>query len=329
MGKPFLPVLALCAAFGATAAQAQHSAADYDLFVLGNMTSLSSDTEGRAAVGGNATVSHYSFGARLPDNPSGYSLVVGGDLNADSGSTKGAMVVGGTASFTSWDSAGLAAPGTALPVDFSAESIRLTALSGALANYANTGSVTYEKWGAADGTHSYQITLTGTQAGLNVFTIDGTKFSDANTFTLDLTEGATALINVTGLDVSFHGGMSVGNASNVLWNFADTTNLTFYDANIDGSILAPLAAYTGTAPVLGQMIVGSFDGRNGQYTQVNRAPYTGGLLTIDPIPHNPPSYPGDEVTLGVPEPASWMTMLVGFVLIGFAMRRTRGATRFV
>src|SRR6185295_12199182 len=55
------------------------TAGGFNLFVLGNLTQSGSDTEGRMAVGGNATLASYSVGARL----TGASdvLVVGGNLS--------------------------------------------------------------------------------------------------------------------------------------------------------------------------------------------------------------------------------------------------------
>lgn len=290
------------------------TAADYDLFVLGDMHSVGSDTEGRVAVGGNAYLQNYSVGAVL-QNPAGYSLVVGGNLTANGGSTNGGMVVGGTSSFSSWSMAGLAPAGTALPVDFSAEAIRLKALSATLAGYTVNGTTSYQNWGAPDGTHSYQITFTGANAGLNVFTVDGAKLSDGNTFTLDLAAGATALINVTGITNAISGGFAFGNPANVLWNFADTTSLSFKWTNMTGSVLAPKADYHGSAPIAGQLIVGSFTGQDWQVTQVNLGRFEGGLLDG-----------GDAAMPSVPEPASWLTMLVGFGMLGTVLRR-RSAVR--
>jgi PEP-CTERM motif len=53
--------------------------------------------------------------------------------------------------------------------------------------------------------------------------------------------------------------------------------------------------------------------------------YSTGHAPIVP-PLDPP--PGDDTTVGVPEPASWMTMVGGFGLIGGGLRRRRRATRF-
>lgn len=320
LGKLTILSLVAVTALSATAAQAQSSAADYNLFVLGDMHSVGSDTEGRVAVGGNAYLQNYSVGAAL-SNPSGASLVVGGNLTANGGSTNGGMVVGGTASFSNWSTSGLAPAGTASPVDFASEAIRLEALTTTLAGYTSNATTSYVNWG---GSHGGQLTLTGTNSGLNVFTVDASELSSSNTFNIYIPDGATALINVLGTDVTIgSGGFNVPTgASSILWNFADATSLSFLQTNMTGSVLAPNAAYYGSAPIAGQLIVGSFTGQDWQVTQVNHGTYSGNLLSMDPTPPvvTPPNG-GDQANLGVPEPASWSLMLLGFGATGFALRR--------
>jgi choice-of-anchor A domain-containing protein len=322
-----LPMLALAATFGANAADAQSSAADYNLFVLGDMRSVGSDTEGRVAVCGNAYLQNYSVGAPL-SNPTGYSLVVGGNLTANGGSTNGAMYVGGTSTFTSWSKAGLAPAGTADPVDFAAEAIRLKALTDTLADYVANGATNYVNWG---GSHGGQLTLTGANAGLNVFSVDAAQLSSSNTFNIHIPTGATALINVVGTAITIgSGGFNVpSGASSILWNFAEATSLSFVSTNMTGSVLAPNAAYYGSAPIAGQLVVGSFTGRDWNVTQVNRGNYSGNLLSLDPTPPVvvTPPHGGDDQTAPVPEPTSWATMLAGFGLVGTALRRARRAIR--
>jgi choice-of-anchor A domain-containing protein len=325
----FVALLALGAGGLAAAAQAD-TASDYNLFVLGDMTSIGSDTEGRVAVGGNAYLQSYSVGAKASAGTT--NLVVGGNLTANSGSTKGGTVVGGTATYSSWSKTGLAPSGTALPVDFASEAIRLKSLSTLLATYVPTSNVGYQNWGAPAGSHSYQITMNAVNAGVNVFTLDATKAADANTFTINLSPGATVLINVTGTtDILGSGGITIngGTGANVLWNFADATSLSFRSINMEGSVLAPLAAYSGGAPVAGQMIVGSFTGPTWNVSQINSSPYGGPLLSINPIPPAVP-HDGDDSSSepAVPEPTSWATMLIGFAMLGAVMRRRKAGTTF-
>jgi hypothetical protein len=52
--------------------------------------------------------------------------------------------------------------------------------------------------------------------------------------------------------------------------------------------------------------------------------YSTGHAPIVP-PLDPP--PGNDQTLDVPEPASWLTMVGGFALIGCALRRSKSSMR--
>lgn len=358
-------IKALLAAIGGSAlfvsapaaATSFETAADFNLFVIGNANVQGSDVEGRLAVGGDANLLPYTVNQAGP--ASGTNLVVGGNLTSTGGSIVGSAIVGGNATVSQTGSianltangnvavsntsigGNIAAGGTAtvssagvggtvsshqaaatLPVDFTAEATRLPALSTWLASYAPVGTTSTVDYG----THGTQITLTGATTGLNVFDIDGSQFTDTNTFTLNLQPGATALINISGTNGLFYNaGMTIngGNSSNVLFNFYEATSLNFYGAGISGSVLAPLAAYTptGYGVINGQVIVNSFSGSySGGATQVNKVLFAGDLLHLSaPVPPTAPSPP----TNAVPEPASWAMMLAGFGAIGVITRRRR------
>ncbi|THD57922.1 choice-of-anchor A family protein [Phenylobacterium sp.] len=286
-------------------------AQDYNLFVLGNMNMSSSDVEGRVAVGGNATLGSYSVGADA--SASTVNLVVGGNLTAHGGSTKGGTIVGGTTNYQNWSTAGLQPAGTALPVNFAAEATRLGQVSTLLSNYTPNGTVYVPPWGG-------QYTLTGASSGLSVFDISGSQLSHTNTLTINLTPGTFAVINVNGTADSFsNAGITIngGNASDVLWNFSDATTLSFSGISMQGSVLAPDAAYLGGWGQLnGELIVNSFSDTLGA-TQINDGnPFAGNLLGLDPAPPHVP---------GVPEPAVWALMILGFGFTGAALRRRRAA----
>ena len=71
-------------------------ASDYNLFVLKDIVQPSSDTEGKAAIGRDASFSNYSVGYKLP--PSGGTedvLIVGRKLTFTSGAVFGGNVVYG------------------------------------------------------------------------------------------------------------------------------------------------------------------------------------------------------------------------------------------
>lgn len=322
MSCRLVALLAASIAITAPSLAQADTAESFNLFVLGDMQGLNSATEGRVAVGGSASIQNYQIGAAgLADAA---NFVVGGSLNATSLQTKGQTIVGGTAT-TLWGSPNVQTPGTALPVDFAAEAIRLKALSAELAGVSANGATLYTlpAW-AQSGQHHQMIALTGTQAGLNVFDLDAVKLADASTFTIDLSPGSTALINVSGLSGAyFQTNFSItgGDASSLLWNFSEATSLSMYNtgSGFKGSVLAPLATYSpaGWGAIDGQLIVGSFLSNQGS-TRVNAVNFAGDLLKT-----KPPA-PISALAAAVPEPATWMTMILGFGLIG-AMLRLRNA----
>ena len=300
----------------AAAPAAAETAADFNLFVLEDFHAVGSDEEGRVAVGGNFYARGHSVGL-LADH-SLVNLVVRGDLDAKGGSAYGKTIVGGDVSTDdTWTPSEILPAGTPLPVDFDAEADRLRALSQTLAGYEATGTTLYEYCG------SCQITLTGTQSGLNVFTIDGAKLATTNTFNILLPEDGYALINVTGETGYFaNAGMFFNGqaidldhqdlGSRLFWNYAEATTLDFRGIAMAGSVLAPNAVYVGgPGVVFGQMVVKSFGGQDWNVTQINNVRDGTGLL-------NPP-------TPAVPEPGAWALMITGFGLAGAALRRRRYA----
>lgn len=287
------------------------TAADFNLFVLKDMTYRGSDTEGRVAVGGNANLTGYSVGALEPSNQ--VNLVVGGNLTTQGGSVTGKSIVGGTVSTMWYDASGIQPAGTPVPVNFAAEGTRLVALSDYLDTYANTGAVNSVCYGAP-GTNACQVTFNATAAGLNVFDIDTFLLSDTNTININLGAGSTVLINVSGTNVRLDGGMALngGGTSQVLFNFHQASSFVVGNMDLRGSALAPTAAYSGGGGVInGQLIVDSFTGDTWNWqvggTQVNKTKFAGNLLTISPAP----------------EPGAWALMITGFGLAGAMLRRRR------
>jgi choice-of-anchor A domain-containing protein len=292
---------------------------DYNLFVLGNMTAKGSDTQGKVAVGGNANLTSYAVGENTSGN--GASLVVGKTLTAVGGSTKGNVISGSSSSLTWYGASGTTTQNaTTLPVDFASEATRFNWLTGTLAGYANTGSVSTVDYSNPWYSHGVQMTLTGNKSGVNVFTIDAASLAKTNTFTLNLAAGSTALINVTGTSASLSDmGITIngGGADDVLWNFSQATSITLGGVGLQGSILAPKATYTGGngGSLNGQVVVGNFLGDWGTSTQVNYPLYSGTLLGLAPAVSTP--------TGAVPEVGTWAMMIVGFGLIGSIARRGR------
>ncbi len=295
-----------------TAAGAADAPSDYNLFVLDKADAKYSSVQGKVAVGGNAAFTGYSIGAGAAGGD--VNLVVGGNLKAMNGSTNGLTAVGGAASYSGWSASGLQPAGTALPVDFTAAADFLVKRAFELSSYGT---------GAAPGTlgtvtslyGNTQWVLNGAASGLSIFNLDAAAIRSSNTFTINLTPGATALINVTGDVASLTGGLVIngGTASDVLWNFHDASSLSFSGISMLGSVLAPNADYLGGwGQVHGSLMVRNFGDQKGATSLFSDGAYRGDLLQLEP-------------SLPVPEPATWLTMIGGLALVGAILRRRKAA----
>ena len=243
------------------------AAKDYNLFVILDATQPSSDTQGKAAVGRNASFGNYSVGDQLPPN-SGDVLVVGNNLTYTSGAVYNGNVVYGNT--TNLPISAVSISGTLRqdnPINFATAKVYLENLSTTLSAYAVNGT-TASQWGG--------ITLTGSDPYLNVFSILGSDLSTANNVTISVPNGSVVLVNISGTTVSWMGGLTVNGTAinNVLYNFYEATQLTIQGIDVKGSILAPLAAVNFAAGVQnGQMMCKSLTG-SGQF---NHAPFMGNI----------------------------------------------------
>ncbi len=266
-------------------------AKDYNLFVLNDLNQPSSDTQGKAAIGGNATLANYSVGDQLPDN-SGDVLIVGGHLQYTSGAVYNGNVVYGNT--TNLPIPAVSVEGTieqGNPIDFIAAKAFLENLSATLSGYAANGSTTMQ-WGG--------LVLNGTDPFLNVFAVNGSDLSSANNVSISVPNGSVVLVNVNGTTINWTGGLTVNGTAigNVLYNFYEATSMTIQGIDIRGSLLAPKAHINFAAGVInGQMICKSLEGMG----QMNLAPFIGNIpyekeviniasvhsvLTIDPVQNN-------------------------------------------
>ena len=265
-------------------------AGDYNLFAFGNVSRTNADTEGRLAVGGTATLTNFGVNDKMTgDGPAVAALVVGGNLDYTNGNVfHGSGFVGGTATTSGLGfanggslSANLGTGG--LPIDFVAAQADLTAKSSFYSTLAANGTAT-NNFG--------QLNLVGTDANLNVFDLAGSDLAGLNGFNLTAPTGSTVLVNVSGNPGAFTNyGMSlngVGN-SDVLFNFADATNLNLSGFDFRGSILAPGATLNFTnGQINGTTVVNEVAaGSSGEF----HVPGFGGELPPNQQPNAVPAPP--------------------------------------
>ena len=274
---------------------------DYNAFVIGSYNGHNSDVQGRLAAGGAVSLVHYGVATGLDASANGTdSLIVGGSLTATDGQLHyGNAVIGGASSLTRFSTPNGTVTGGS-PIDFAEQATLLGSLADSLGAMAANGTTTKE-WGG--------IKLLGTDAGLNVFTVQASDLRGANDFVITAPEGSQVLVNVVGGSASLQNmGFSVKGAaaSDVLLNFYQAGSLNLGGIGIQGSILAPDASVNfNNGQLNGLLIAANYNGGG----QLHDTGYTGDLLTV-------PSGP-------VPEPATWAMLIAGFGLVGTALRRAR------
>lgn len=295
-------------------------AADYNVFLFGDMNVWGSDSEGRIAVGGNIIrMSNYSIG--LLADPAEYSIVAGGNVNFGSGSvSNGGIFAEGdiqlshfyvhgkvTANGAISGATGGTIEGNVLPnapdvslIDFASEYSYLSSTSHALAAMAANGTTSVTPWKA--------ISLTGTE-DINIFNINGNDLSHAVSLTFNIGADDIAIVNVSGNSDTFKNfgifGYE-GRQGNILYNFYEADQLTIGGIGIAGSILAPDASVIfNPGHIDGTLIAHSLTG-NGQSNLY--------LFDHDLFNHDAPVQP-------VPEPAT--VILLGCGLAGIFIIRKK------
>ncbi|MDY7228197.1 choice-of-anchor A family protein [Hyalangium rubrum] len=208
---------------------------DYNLFLLEDYN-LGTDVEGKVAAGGNITMNNFAVGSRLPETDTANVLVAGGNLTLSNGAVWGEAAYGGTltADQTVLFPRGPATQGT--PIDFAARGNELRSLSSSLANLAVNGTTTLETWGG--------IMLRGTDANVNVFTVNASSFTGATLLYIEAPASSLAVVNIYGASAHFSAfghSFSGVDEHGVLYNFVDTTSITANGFGFWGTVLAPYA----------------------------------------------------------------------------------------
>jgi choice-of-anchor A domain-containing protein len=322
---------------------------EYNLVVLGDLKS-SSEVEGRTFVGGNLSgnsSNYYIKGNKAPASTAPGLTVVGsvsgGTKQLNNGS--GALIGGSMSS-------GLNLNGGAQTVTIGGSALNI---NGSKGSTVKIGGAAGGNMNANGGTIQSNQGLPGFSAGLQVQATDyalgvkdlsaylaGLTPTDQVSFPLQnriqfapsttngknlavfdlastsifnsvgeiqfLTKGFdTIIVNVGGADAkiakNFIGNNS-GLGQHVIWNFYEAQTIDFGANSFYGSVLAPYAAGKIGNFIEGSAVFGSLQ-QNGE---IHLGGYTGNLQVLQSM---------------VPEPATWAMMIVGFGLVGSAVRATR------
>jgi len=307
------------------------AAEGYNVFVFSSYsTSGWTDIEGSTAVGGSfASAGSMGFD-QTPGtaHPGIAGLVVGGSLALAGGQVNGDAWVGGATSSVNYGTftvtgnlhygsapAGnvnvfgtkTALNGNPLPIDFASAATSLTQLSNALTNMAANGTVTG---------NASSYALTATNCTLCVFNLTG---GSMHSMTISAPAGATVLINVSGTSNSFSNGSinyaGGASAANTIFNFGAATTLTTSSIGFNGSILAPLATFTGmNGNINGELIAKAVSGETAEFESGNIFRGSFGTSTTG------------ASGSATPEPTTWLSLLTALVAFaGFQKRRAKCA----
>jgi choice-of-anchor A domain-containing protein len=227
---------------------------------------------GSLAAGGGITLANYAVASQVTGVPSAAlnpaNIVVGGTLianNGNLGNGQGSVYFeNGAPQISNFTISGNAVNST--PFDFSTSQTYYQSAATALGALTANGTTQI-----CDGC----INFTGKSNTLNVFTVRGSDLANANEINITVPAGSAVVINVTGNNAKFQNGAVQENgvtAANVLWNFANPTNITLV-GSMDpmGTILAPFSTVIGGyGAMTGQLVAANFTG-NTSFTDVQYA----------------------------------------------------------
>jgi len=242
-------------------------AGDFNVFVLGDLQTQNSDTEGKMAVCGNASLTNYSIGGSVVGLMD--VLVVGGDVAYLNGTVYGNATFGGFGNFANVGFANGGVPYQAPAAVCSGAATTLAGLCTGLQSLPVNGTTTVQ-YGI--------VTFSGSDPLVNVFSVSAATIASANTLNVAIPAGATAIVNVGGVNGQFaFQGFQGHEPGKVLYTLCDAGSLVMNGVGVPASILAPNADVAfNNGQMDGQLIAGSLVG----YGEFHVSPFDGCL----PVP---------------------------------------------
>ena len=196
------------------------------------------ENEGKLATGGNATLSNFSLGTKLPGFAAFPNVtIIGGNLTYSSGSvTGGDAIVAGSCNVSGVNFVtGQLKCSTPTQYNLTNEFQNLQFYTKYFARLKSNGVVT-SNFGT--------LNFNSDDTGLNIFYVTTSEFAQASNIIINCPATSWVVINIpdaTNIIQNIYVGLQNIQANRVIYNFYDTTALTVTNVGVQGSLLAPLA----------------------------------------------------------------------------------------
>lgn len=306
----------------------------YNLITFGDFKA-GHDVEGRAFIGGDVTGSSATFynnpsSFGVNPGPSNPGLTVVGDVKGDTKNLNngaGALIGGSVDNqFNLNGVQTVNVGGTLNQVNLNGSTVNqnvpglAASLAATEASYYSTLNNLSQELSALTKTVDYALVGSneihfelGAPSGSEpaVYFLESTDVLNGRNITFDIGAYDFVVVNVKGSapvlpsGTNWNGGDDASTlGANVIWNFYEATTIGF-NGQFKGSVLAPNAIATfSNSPITGTAVFAEFN----QGGEVHMANFGGYTFTPPP---------------GVPEPATWAMMILGFGAAGSMIRRRR------
>lgn len=248
---------------------------DFNLVALSGNVSGIRDVEGSIATAGWLSAGYFRLNHGRPEET---ALFTRHGATMWDGEVLGDVVYDGNFSATRvtfLDGWTPGQPSQPFPIQFEGRQSTLVGMSNALATY--NAVLASKQWST--------LNLIGTDPELNVFWVDSNDLLTTYDYYIDVPEGASAIINVSGAqpEIKYAGFRGRFSAGKLLWNFPQATTLKLRSVGFPGSILAPQAAADmRDGSLRGTVVVASAFANVELYMAPFDIPSVGGCLAINP-----------------------------------------------